>query len=428
MFNDNNGGALEIEKVISSRKLEFDAAVIDEAKKQLKSLEFKTLEITPRDEFIVMLLKSLRDNSPLRVKCGIDPTGSDVHLGHTIPYRKMRQFQDLGHIGVVVIGDYTAQIGDPTGKVESRPALTQEETKKNAKSYLEQVSSVLNMDRTEIRHQSEWFNSVTLLDVMNWANQTTVAKLVSHDTFKKRLEEGHSLGLHELFYPVLQGIDSVFINADVELGGSDQKFNVLMGRDYQKWKGKRPQVAMLLPIIQGTCGTQKMSKSLNNYIGVLDKPFDKFGKVMSIPDKLMIEYAQFASSMGESEFLEFKKSLESGSIHPNIAKKTLASNIVSIFHGSEVGEQMRVQFEEVFKKKNVPDEIPEFKYERGANVSSVILGAKLLKSSSEVRRMVSQNAIGIVDGDKIKDHNFIIDESFEGKVLKIGKRKFLKLI
>jgi len=428
VFNDNNGEPLEIEKIISSRKLEFDASVVTEAKKQLKSLEFKTLEITPRDEFVVMLLKSLRDNSPLRVKCGIDPTGTDVHLGHTIPYRKMRQFQDLGHTGVVVIGDYTAQIGDPTGKVESRPALTPEDTKKNAQKYLEQISCVLDMNRTEVRHQSEWFGSTTLLDVMNWANQTTVAKLVSHDTFKKRLEQGHSLGLHELFYPVLQGIDSVFINADVELGGSDQKFNVLMGRDYQKWKGKRPQVAVLLPIIQGTCGTQKMSKSLNNYIGVLDKPFDQFGKVMSIPDELMIEYAQFASSMSESEFLEFKKSLESGSMHPNIAKKQLASNIVAIFHGKDIGDQMKLQFEEVFKKKNVPDEIPEYSFERGASLSSIILGAKLLKSSSEVRRMVSQNAVGIVDGDKITDHSYVIDASFEGRILKIGKRKFLKLV
>ncbi len=423
-----NGESLEISNYLKNKDHKYSEGVISEAQKQFSALSFKTLEITPQDEFIKMLLHSLDSNTPLRVKCGIDPTGTDVHLGHTIPYRKMRQFQDFGHIGVVVIGDYTAQIGDPTGKVESRPALTSEETKKNAEKYLEQVSSVLDMSKTEVRHQSEWFNSVSLLDVMNWANQTTVAKLVSHDTFKKRLEEGHSLGLHELFYPVLQGIDSVFIKADVELGGSDQKFNVLMGRDYQKWKGSRPQVAMLLPIILGTCGTQKMSKSLNNYIGVLDAPFDKFGKVMSIPDALMHDFALYASSMNKTEFDSFNKGLSSGELHPNVAKKMLASNIVSIFHGKDVGEDMKNQFEEVFKKKNVPDEIPEFSFTKGANILSVLVESKLLSSNSEVRRMLKQNAVGIVDGEKITDQNFILDDSFTGKVLKVGKRKFLKLI
>ena len=205
-----------------------------------------------------MLRKSIETGKPLRVKCGIDPTSTDVHIGHTVPYRKMRQFQDLGHIGVVIIGDYTAQIGDPTGKNESRPALTSEETKQNAKKYLEQVYTVLDPERTEVKMQSEWFNDVSLVDLMKCKGQTTVAKLISHDTFKNRLDQGQSLGLHEMFYPVLQGIDSVYVEADVELGGSDQRFNVLMGRDFhQKNAGQRPQCAILMPIITGTCGTQK---------------------------------------------------------------------------------------------------------------------------------------------------------------------------
>ena len=268
--------------------------------RQWEALSFGVSEITPEDEFRKMLRHSIKTNTPLRVKCGIDPTSVDVHLGHTVPYRKMRQFQDFGHIGVVIIGDYTASIGDPSGKNESRPPLDSSTVQLNAKKYMEQIFTVLNKDKTEVCYQSEWFSNVGLKDLLLWAGQTTIAKLLGHDTFKARLDEGSSLSLHELFYPVLQGIDSVYVKADVELGGTDQRFNVLMGRDYQKNKNMRPQVAMLLPIITGTCGTQKMSKSLDNYIGILDDPFDKFGKVMSIPDDLMPEYIKYVSGMDHS--------------------------------------------------------------------------------------------------------------------------------
>ncbi|MCB9091056.1 MAG: tyrosine--tRNA ligase [Halobacteriovoraceae bacterium] len=416
---------MDIDKILKSK--DFSNSTVTETKKQFKLLNFKISEITPLDEFVVMLAHAIENNKPLRVKCGIDPTGTDVHLGHTIPYRKMAQFQNLGHTGVVIIGDYTAQIGDPTGKNEMRQSLTPEEVKKNAQTYLDQVYTVLNKDRTEIRHQSEWFKNVTLIDVMNWAHQTTVAKLLSHDTFKNRLEEGHSLALHELFYPVLQGIDSVYVKSDVELGGSDQKFNVLMGRDYQKNAGLRPQVAMLLPIIHGTCGTAKMSKSLGNYIGVLDEPFDKFGKVMSIPDAIMKEYAEFASSFSEEEYRQFVSDLDSGKLHPNEAKKRIASNIVAIFHGDESGQKMREQFESVFAKKNVPDEIDDYAFQRGANIIEVLVDSKLLNSNGEARRMIKQNAVSIVDGDKIQDANLTFDESYTGKILKVGKRKFIRL-
>ncbi|MBP5297146.1 MAG: tyrosine--tRNA ligase, partial [Bacteriovoracaceae bacterium] len=233
-----------------------------EFQKQWEHLTFGTVEITPRDEFALMLRNSIKTHTPLRIKCGIDPTGHEVHLGHLVPYRKMRQFEDFGHQGVVVIGDYTAQIGDPTGKNESRPALTAEQVKANAENYMAQIYTVLDPAKTEVRWQSEWFGKITLRDVLHWASETTLAKLLSHETFAQRLKVGASLGLHEFFYPVLQGMESVYIQADVELGGSDQKFNVLMGRDYQKNRKMRPQVAMLLPIITGTDGQQKMSKSL----------------------------------------------------------------------------------------------------------------------------------------------------------------------
>ena len=354
-----------------------DPVVEKEVQKQLSYLKFGVTEITPEDEFVKMLRHSISTDTPLRVKCGIDPTGADVHLGHLVPYRKMRQFQDLGHVGVVIIGDYTASIGDPSGKNESRPALDPDTIKVNARKYMDQVYTVVDPDKTEVCHQTEWFEEVTLRDVLSWAGQTTAAKLLSHDTFRDRLDKGFPLGLHELFYPVLQGIDSVYVKADVELGGSDQRFNVLMGRDYQKNQGQRPQVAMLLPIITGTCGVQKMSKSLDNYIGILDEPFDKFGKVMSIPDELMIEWYQYLTDIGEDDFQKLKSGIENGKHHPNEAKKELASRIVGFFHGEEAGIEMRKQFENVFKKKELPDEIPEFEFRDGDMLVAVLESAGL---------------------------------------------------
>ena len=399
-----------------------------EFQRQWNILAFGTSEITPEDEFKKMLRHSIKTNTPLRVKCGIDPTNVDVHLGHTVPYRKMRQFQDLGHIGVVIIGDYTASIGDPTGKNESRPPLSDEDVKRNASLYMDQIYRVLDKDKTEVCYQSEWFSDVSLKDVLGWAGQTTVAKLLGHETFSNRLDQGNSLALHELFYPVLQGIDSVYVKADVELGGTDQRFNVLMGRDYQKNKEQRPQVAMLLPIITGTCGSQKMSKSLNNYIAINDKPFDQFGKVMSIPDNIMLEYYQYLTHMKSDEFEGLQKSIESGEFHPNEAKKQLASRVVAFFHGDEVGAQMREQFENVFKKKKLPDEVPEFKLESELSLVDVLVNSKLLSSKGEARRMIKQNAVSIVDGDKLTDGEYKITSELIGNVIKVGKRKFVKLV
>lgn len=398
-----------------------------EVKRQFELLSFGVTEITPEEDFKKMLRHSIKEGKPLRVKCGIDPTGSDVHLGHTVPYRKMRQFQDLGHVGVVIIGDFTAQIGDPTGNNESRQALSREAVDENAKKYLDQVFQIVDKDKTEVHLQSKWFDNASLKDVITWASQTTVAKLLSHDTFKKRLDEGNPLSLHELFYPMLQGYDSVYVKADVELGGSDQKFNVLMGRDYQKHNDQRPQVAMLLPIITGTCGTQKMSKSLNNYIGILDKPFDKFGKVMSISDEVMVEYYKYVAQMNEAEFTKVESDLKSGELHPNIAKKDLAQRVVSYFHGEDIGSEMRAKFEAVFAKGKVPDDAPEYTLS-GENLLTVLTNSKLFASGGEIRRLFKQNAVGIIDGDKLTDFEMILDDSFKGKTLKIGKRKFIKLV
>ncbi len=404
-----------------------DPQLEKEVQRQLKELKFGVVEITPENEFVEMLRASIRDNRPLRVKCGIDPTNRDVHIGHSVPYRKMRQFQDLGHIGVVIIGDYTASIGDPTGRNDARPPLGPDEIKENAMHYMEQVYTIVDKDKTEIVHQSEWFRETSLSDVISWASQTTVAKLLSHETFKERLDNTHPLFLHELFYPMLQGIDSVFVKADVELGATDQKFNVLMGRDYQRHSHLRPQVAMLMPLLTGLCGTQKMSKSLNNYIGILDEPFDKFGKVMSIPDSMMLEYFEYVGNVSPEELASIKKGYEKGDLHPNELKKQLAGRIVSFFHGADVANSMREKFENVFKNKGVPEDAPQYEITGEDSLVSVIFESGLLQSKGEVRRLVKQNAITVVDGEKISDSEVILDKTFKGKTLKIGKRKFLKL-
>lgn len=407
---------------------DLDPKLEQEVQRQLEILRFGTAEITPEEDFVKMLRHSIKTQTPLRVKCGIDPTNTEVHLGHTVPYRKMRQFQDLGHTGVVIIGDYTASIGDPSGKNESRPPLTREAIDYNASQYMDQVYTVLNRDRTEICYQSSWFGDVGLKEVIQWASQTTVAKLLSHDTFKNRLDEGHSLSLHELFYPVLQGIDSVYIKADVELGGTDQRFNVLMGRDYQKEAGLRPQVAMLLPIITGTCGTQKMSKSLGNIISVRDEPFEKFGKIMSIPDRLMLEYYKYLTGFNAAEYEAIAASLSQEKLHPNEAKKNLASLVVSFFHGEDVGKESREKFEQIFKKGDVPDDAPEFNLTADSKLLDVLVAAKMVESRAEGRRLLKQNAVSVMGGEKLTDEGQVLGAEFDKKVLKIGKRKFLKLV
>lgn len=407
--------------------MEMSQAEQKEFDKQWEILSQGVFEITPENEFKKMLAHSIMSKKPLRVKCGIDPTLSDIHLGHIIPYKKMRQFQDLGHIGVVVIGDYTAQIGDPSGKNESRVALTKEVVKKNAAEYMEQLFTVLDKNKTEIRYQSEWFEKVSLAEIMSWAAETTMAKLLSHETFSNRIEQNLSLGLHEMFYPVLQGMDSVFIHADVELGGSDQKFNVLMGRDYQKHRGTRPQAAILLPLIMGLDGAQKMSKSLGNFIAIRDEAFDKFGKVMSIPDSLMENYAQYVAGFSISERQDFLNGLKNQTLHPNEAKKILATNIVAFFHGEEVANAMREQFERVFAQKKIPDEMEDFSFTSGMSLVEILVKSGLCESNADAKRMITQNAVSVVDGEKLQKIDQIIDASFENKILKVGKRRFVKL-
>jgi len=413
---------------MKSNEIILDKEEQKEFNRQVETLSFGVVEITPKDEFDKMLKNSIKNNIPLRVKCGIDPTNPDVHLGHSVPYTKMRQFQDFGHIGIVIIGDYTASIGDPTGKNEARPSLSNDLIKQNSQDYFEQIKKIIDIDRTEVSYQSEWFAQVDMKQVIKWAAETTVAKLLSHETFGNRLKDGLPLSLHELFYPVLQGLDSVFIKADVELGGTDQKFNVLMGRDYQKNRNLRPQVAMLLPLLTGTCGSVKMSKSLGNYIGINDQPFDKFGKIMSIPDILMSEYYKLLGRLTFEEHKSLFEKFDLGQIHPNELKKDLAELIVGFYHGKDSGIEMRQQFESVFKKGGVPEDSPTFELVEDKSILDLLNDLDLIPSKKEGRRLIEQKAIGFVDGDKITEAAFVLTTQLKGQTLKIGKKKFLKLI
>ena len=392
----------------------------------LKNIKKGTEEIIPEDELIKKLQKSEKTGKPLRIKYGIDPTNYEVHIGHLVPIRKMREFQDLGHIGVIIIGDYTAQIGDPTGRDESRPPLTADQVRQNAEKYMEQLYTVLDKDRTEVHYQTEWFSKLTLDDVLKLLGKYTVAQFMAHDTFRKRWDAGLPLHLHELMYPILQGYDSVAINADVELGATEQKFNILNGREMQKFYGQEQQIAILSPILMGTDGINKMSKSLGNYIAVFDTPNDKYGKVMSIPDALIINYFNYATMLTIDEIISIKRELENG-VNPKIIKQSLAREIVGLYHGKEAAVEAEAEFARVFSQKEIPTEIESYTLkEKNIWIVKLLTDTGLTESNGEARRMIKQGAVSI-DNAKITDENMVYDLVGE-HVIKVGKRKFIKIV
>ncbi len=393
---------------------------------QVKLLKQSVEEIVPEDKLIEKLKKAEKTGKPLRIKYGIDPTGSDVHIGHLVPIRKMRQFQDLGHTGVIIIGDFTAQIGDPTGKNETRPPLTAEQVKINSEKYMEQLYTVLDKDKTEVRYQSEWFGGMTMADVIKLMGKFTLAQFLAHDTFRKRYENGLPLGMHEIMYPILQGYDSVAVEADIELGATEQKFNLLAGRDMQRYFGQEEQVAIMSPILLGTDGVNKMGKSLNNYIAVFDTPKDKYGKVMSIPDNLITNYFNYATNYTPQEIKEIEKRLASGE-NPKNMKQELARAIVSIYHGQEAGLAEEKAFNEVFAKGKLPDDIPEFAFaEDKLWIVKLLTDTELCKTNGEAKRMLKQNAVSI-NGDKINNPDLEVELGQE-IIVKVGKRRFAKII
>jgi tyrosyl-tRNA synthetase len=392
-----------------------------ELKKITKSVE----EIIPLEELKGKLVKSAKSGRPLRVKYGIDPTGHDIHIGHLVPIRKMRDFQDLGHTGVIIIGDFTAQIGDPTGRDDSRPPLTLEQVKINSEKYMDQLFTILKPEQTEVRYQSEWFGAMGMADVLKLLGKFTLAQFMAHDTFRNRYEQGLSLGMHELMYPVLQGYDSVAIESDVELGATEQKFNILCGRDMQRYFGMEQQIAVLSPILLGTDGVNKMGKSLNNYIAVFDIPADKYGKVMSIPDSLILNYYSYATSYDSDRLEEVKQELAAG-INPMILKKRLAWEIVKLYHGEEEAHKAQEGFEKLFSKKEIPDEMPEYELEQSSmKLVQLLVQSGLCATNGEAKRLIQGGGVSL-DGQKIRAYDAEIDIT-DGAVLRAGKRKFLKL-
>lgn len=392
---------------------------------ELKIISKNVEEIIPLDELKAKLASSAKTGKPLRIKYGIDPTGFDIHIGHLVPIRKMREFQDLGHTGVIIIGDFTAQIGDPTGRDESRPPLSHEQIISNSEKYMEQLFSILLPEQTEVRYQTEWFGKMTLADVLRLMGKFTLAQFMAHDTFRSRYEQGLSLGMHELMYPLLQAYDSVAVESDVELGATEQKFNILCGRDMQRYYDLPQQVAVLSPILLGTDGVNKMGKSLNNYIAVFDTPADKFGKVMSIPDSLIMNYYSYATTCCEEELAEVKAKLESG-MNPMILKKALASEIVKLYHGEDEAAKAQAGFESLFSKKEIPDEMPEYELsENQIGIVQLLVQSGLCSTNGEAKRLIQGGGVSL-DGEKITSFDTSIT-IIDGSVLRAGKRKFIKI-
>ena len=384
-------------------------------------------EIITVDELEEKLSLAEVEGSPLRVKQGIDPTSPHVHLGHMVPFRKMRHLQDMGHTGVLIIGDFTAQIGDPTDKSAERSRLGREETRRNAEDYAKQIFKVVDEARTEVCWQSTWFNEFDLPRFVDLAGEFSVAHLLSHETFKKRLAPGFRLSLHELLYPVLQAWDSVQVEADIELGGSDQRFNILCGRDLMRARGLSPQVAILVQLLPGSDG-RKMSKSFGNHIPVGSSAAEKIGKMMSVPDKFLPEFMRLAAGMSEAEAGRIERSMRSGSLNPRDAKMDLAKRIALAYHTETEVNEAAGEFDRVFSMGNVPDDIVTVEIgPAGGGIIAVMTDHGLAASTSEARRLIQQNAVS-VDGEKIRDIYFhVAPAAGEDLVVKVGKRRFLRL-
>lgn len=391
---------------------------------QIKIIKRGVEEIITEEELIEKLTHSYKTNTPLRVKAGFDPTAPDLHLGHTVLIHKMRHFQELGHHVIFLIGDFTGMIGDPSGKSETRKSLTREEVLKNAETYKEQVFKILDPDKTEIAFNSKWMNKLGADGLIQLASQYTVARMLERDDFSKRYMSNKPIGVHEFLYPLIQGYDSVALRSDVELGGTDQKFNLLVGRDLQRNYGQKPQIAITVPILEGLDGVQKMSKSLGNYVGITEDPNNMFGKIMSISDELMFKYYLLLSEKTLEEIEKIKKDIESGKLHPMNAKKELAFEIVKRYHGDESAKNAKDYFEQLFSKREIPDDIEEVVFDTSLKLIEIITKLNFSSSNSDARRLANQGAVTI-NGEKVTDLNSVL---VTGEyILKVGKRKIAKI-
>jgi tyrosyl-tRNA synthetase len=392
---------------------------------QIQLLKRGTVEVFTTAELTERLTEAAKTGRQLRIKLGLDPTSPDIHLGHTVVLRKMRQFQDLGHRAVLIIGDYTARIGDPTGQNATRPILSPEQIEQNAKTYFEQAGKILETsdEKLEIRYNGEWLGKLTLMELIQIAAKKTVAQMLQRDTFRKRLEAEVDVYTHEFLYPLMQGYDSVMVESDVELGGTDQTFNNLVGRDIQKAYGQPPQIVITMPILVGLDGKEKMSKSKGNYVGVTDEPNDMFGKVMSISDDMMENYFTLLTDLSAYEIADL---VSPDRTHPKEAKVLLGKTIVAQFHSEQAAQAAAAEFDKVFAQGQLPDEIPEFALPAEAvSVKQLLLACRLVETGGEAKRMCAQSAVSI-DGKKVTDPNAQITPA-GGMTIQVGKRKFARV-
>ncbi len=402
-----------------------------EIERQLRFIKRGAAEVLPLDDLYRKLAKSIEQNKPLKVKLGLDPTAPDIHIGHTVVFHKLRDFQQLGHIVQLVIGDFTAQIGDPSGKSETRKQLSEEEVKKNAKTYTEQLFKVLDPNRTEIYFNSHWLSPLTFADVTHLASKCTVARMLERDDFAKRYQNGQAISIHEFFYPLMQGYDSVALKSDMELGGTDQKFNLLMGRQLQKEYCQEEQVILTMPLLEGLDGVKKMSKSLGNYIGVDEEAVNMYGKAMSIPDELIVKYFELVTDLPIEELEKLREGLEQGRVHPRDAKMHLAHTLVRMYHGKAEADKAEEHFRTVFQKGALPNDIPEAEISptdlEDGKIWVVALLSKLgmVGSNGEGRRMIQQGGVRI-NQEKVTELNAQIEVQ-EGMIVQVGKRKFAKV-
>ncbi|MBS3885650.1 MAG: tyrosine--tRNA ligase [Dethiobacter sp.] len=399
-------------------------------RQQFEIIKNNTVEIIAEEELLKKLAHSVTTGKPLRVKLGLDPSAPDLHLGHAVVLHKLREFQELGHQVIIILGDFTGRIGDPTGRSEARRQLTDEEVLQNAATYREQVFKILDPAKTEVVFNSEWLAKLNFADVIKLAARYNVARMLEREDFSKRYKEQQPIGIHEFFYPLMQGYDSVFLHADIEFGATEQKFNLLMGRHLQREYGQDPQVCIMMPILVGLDGTQKMSKSLKNYIGITEEPGQMFGKAMSMPDQLMPEYYKLATDYTMGQVAEVEKALADGSLHPRDAKLRLARRIVQLYHGREAAEQAETEFKNIFQSGNLPSDIPEIDISpiaEGGEVSllKLLTFANLAASNSEARRLMQQGGVKVND-EKVDEIEVKISAA-AGTVIQAGKRKFIKI-
>jgi tyrosyl-tRNA synthetase len=395
---------------------------------QMDVIKRGVVEIIPEEELVKKIQKSLQTSKPLNIKLGCDPSRPDLHIGHSVVIRKLAQFQELGHKAILIIGDFTGMIGDPSGRNATRPALSLKQTRINGQSYFEQASKILHKEKTRMVYNSEWLSKMSFEDVIKLASKYTVARMLERDDFTKRYKAGEPISVHEFLYPLAQAMDSVAIESDVELGGTDQKFNLLVGRDIQREFGAEPQIIITMPLLVGTDGVEKMSKSYDNYIGISDEPSQIYGRTLSIPDDLIYLYFELATNVSNKKLIEIKNLLENGSANPRDIKRELARTLVTMYHSEEDAVKAEQEFDNIFINKGTPDDIEEFKIGsyKEMNILDLIILVNFATSKGEARRLVSQGGVTI-NGNKITDLQSSIKLE-KGMILKVGKRKFKKFV